>query len=380
MQEDQGLTSTANEESIQQTITESVSEVVPVATQQSMTEVTDTLPSKRSRIDVPSFRRLTMGSLGLRTPKNKEDEDKLRKKIAADANKRGKKKSWAKSPAQSQDEEPKDLEGEDAWMSRIDLKAFEVLDENVEHLTTPPFPFQQRWDPQQQYYESESKSKKNKKKRKRNNQDYDEQEDYYEDGYGMDDNGEWQVLNYDDEVEDGAQSQLLQETKDAQTMSGALPNADDFPPLPSDVTTLPKLATEDLCVDLIIVYKEMEVSASTGWQPRISDYRTAKVLEIEDGAAYLELAARDIPQKKDGKNDGRNEPRMFDITEDDDDPSKRWVEFPNVSEMWLLQPGPNTTAENDGMTDAHISEENSGEGMTDVHISDTKEEDSVAEY
>ncbi|EKG13884.1 hypothetical protein MPH_08948 [Macrophomina phaseolina MS6] len=389
LQEDQNMTTSTHEEHIQEAVTENTDGVsvehatqeapdsATTVTQEKAAEIDDTPATKRKRIDVGSFRRLTMGSLGLRAPKSKEEADRLREKLNSNVSMRNKKKHWAQSPAQSQDVEPDDLEGEDAWRSRIELKAFEVVDESVEQLSTPPFPFKQRWDPQQQYYETKSKSKK---KCKRKNQNYDEQEEYFDDGYDVGGNEEWQILNYDNEVEeDAAHSQLLQETQDAKTMSAAMPENDDFPPLPSDVTTLPKLATEDIRAGSIIVYKEMEVSELTGWQPTISDYRTAKVLETDDEGVHLELAARDIPQKAnqhtDGKKGGKDEPRLFDITEEEDDPSKPWVEVQNITELWLLQPASNEVAEDEGMVDVHSVDENeegAGEGMKDAQISDTK--------
>ncbi|KAK0644943.1 hypothetical protein DIS24_g8407 [Lasiodiplodia hormozganensis] len=359
-------------------------------TQDITNEIADAVAPKRKRIDVGSFRRLTMGSLGLRTPKNKEEEQKLRDKIAANANGRGKKTPDAKSSAQAEDEEPEDLQDPDAWKSRIELKAFEVSDENVQQLSAPPFPFKQRWDQQQHYFneydqEYETK-KKNKKKRKRNNQTYDEQDQYYE----PEGNEDWATLNYD-EV-DAAQSQLLQETQDAQSMTEVpekrqRPNegtsaGDDLPPLPSDITTLQKLAPADIHTGSVVVYKEMEVSELTGWQPVISEYRRAKVLEVDEDAAYLQLAALDVPRKqaamRAGNKGGTLESKTFVITEEEDeeeDPSKRWVEFTNMADLLLLQAASGDEAK--ALADVHMADQN-GEGSasseTDAHATGTKEE------
>ncbi|KAF4539692.1 Solute carrier family 40 (iron-regulated transporter) protein [Lasiodiplodia theobromae] len=359
-------------------------------TQEITSEIADTPAPKRKRIDVGSFRRLTMGSLGLRTPKNKEEEQKLRDKIAANANGRGKKTPDAKSSVQAEDDEPEDLQDPDAWKSRIELKAFEVSDENVQQLSAPPFPFKQRWDQQQHYFneydqEYETK-KKNKKKRKRNNQTYDEQDQYYE----PEGNEEWAILNYD-EV-DAAQSQLLQETQDAQSMtevsekrqrsSEGTSAGDDLPPLPSDITTLQKLAPADIHTGSVVVYKEMEVSELTGWQPVISEYRRARVLEVDEDAAYLQLAAPDVPRKqaamRAGNKGGKLESKTFVITEEEDeeeDPSKRWVEFTNMADLLLLQAASGDEAK--ALADVHMADQN-GEGSasseTDAHATGTKED------
>ncbi|KAL1624731.1 hypothetical protein SLS56_007707 [Neofusicoccum ribis] len=326
-------------------------------------KVEEAAAPKRKRLDIGSSRRLLMGSLGHRTPKNKEEEDKLREKIAASVSARGKKKFNDKASAQvEEDQEPEDLQGEDAWKSRIVLKAFEVLDD-VQELSTPPFPFQQRWDPQQQY--------ENKKKRKRGKKNQDKQEEYFDEYYGEGEGEgeheeEWGYLDYDEVEGNAAQSQLLQETADAQAMDDDAEPANDLPALPSDISTLPILATENMRLDSIIVYKQMEVSELTGWQPSLSDYRTAKVLDVEEDAVHLELAVRDIPCKKpdNNKKGGKREPtgKGFEMpTEEDVDPGKRWVDFMDILELRLLEPAPND------------------EGTTNAHTLDTNEQDLAAE-
>ncbi|KKY24697.1 hypothetical protein UCDDS831_g02315 [Diplodia seriata] len=385
-------------------------ENVAETSQKDTNEVADASAPKRKRIDVGSFRRLTMGSLGLRTPKNKEEEQKLRDKIAADASGRGKKKSYGEASKQEDEKEPEDLQDPDAWKSRVELMAFEVSDENVQQLSAPSFPFQQRWDPQQHYWQYEEyeqqyePKKKSKKKSKRNNQTDEEPDQYYE----PNENEDWGILDYDEPAEaDAAQSQLLQETQDAQSMSGASSKhektdgqknaSDDFPSLPSDVTTLQNIVAEDIRTGSMVVYKEMEVSELTGWQPIISDYRRAKVLDTEEDAVYLQLAALDVPRKLPGKRSGnQDESKTFDVTEDgEEDPSRRWVEFPNIAELWLLQAALSDQAEDVQMTDgngensaaseadAHANgteEENPGEGTTEAHSPDGKGEDAVAEH
>ncbi|KAL1636686.1 hypothetical protein SLS58_009673 [Diplodia intermedia] len=388
-------------------------ENVAETSQKDTNEVADASALKRKRIDVGSFRRLTMGSLGLRTPKNKEEEQKLRDKIAADASGRGKKKSYGEASMQEDEKEPEDLQDPDSWKSRVELIAFEVSDENVQQLSAPSFPFQQRWDPQQHYWQYEGyeqqyePKKKSKKKSKRNNRTDEEPEQYYE----PNENEDWGILDYDEPAEaDAAQSQLLQETQDAQSMSGASSKhkktdgqtnaSDDFPSLPSDVTTLQNIVAEDIRTGSMVVYKEMEVSELTGWQPIVSDYRRAKVLDTEEDAVYLQLAALDVPRKlpktRSGNQDGMLESKTFDVTEDgEEDPSRRWVEFSNIAELWLLQAAPSDQAEDVQMTDgngensaaseadAHANgteEENPGEGTTEAHSPDGKGEDAVAEH
>ncbi|OJD34468.1 solute carrier family 40 (iron-regulated transporter) protein [Diplodia corticola] len=405
-------TNRAGESGLGNEVQKPASELTPESptetTREAKNEVTDAPAPKRKRIDVDSFRRLTMGSLGLRNPKTKEDEQKLRDKIAATVSRRGKKRFYGESSAQEVEEEPEDLQDPDSWKFRIELMAFEVSDGNVQELSAPPFPFKQRWDPQQWYeqyveYDQEHEhKKKNKKKRKKNNQTYNEPEQHYQ----RDGNEDWSILDYDEPAEaDAAQSQLLQETQDAQGVSEAslkpknadeqMNASDDLPPLPPDVTALQTLVPEDIRVGSIVVYKEMEVSELTGWQPIISDYRRAEVLETEEDAAYLQLAAPDVPRSRSearsgGKN-GKLEAKTFDVTKDEeDDPSRRWVEFPNMAGLWLLQAAA-PSDEIDGLADtkmadgngeeltANAEEENVDEGTTEAHSPDEKGEDAVAE-
>lgn len=180
---------------------------------------------KRRRIDLAAGRRLVFGALGLRNPKNKEEEAKLRDKLQAETQARLNRQA-SRGPQPTTDEVVSIENGEDlyAWKLKINYRAVECCDDNIA-LSPAPFPFQQRWDPQQQAL---SFSKRNKRggqsKRTQRNQAH-----YYNDdsqvgkkrkrghGYEMADDGfagtgngenaamdgDHTILNYDDvEIQD----------------------------------------------------------------------------------------------------------------------------------------------------------------------------------
>lgn len=129
----------------------------------------------RAKIDLASSRRLLFGALGLRTPKSKEEEKALQEKLMKDIKPL---KQPQSDSAANQNANTAAEEDDESWRDRIVLKAVECCHEGVE-LSTPPFPFVQRWDPQQQSGYNDKTSRRNSrknKKRKRN------QAQYYEDG------------------------------------------------------------------------------------------------------------------------------------------------------------------------------------------------------
>ena len=130
---------------------------------------------RRARLVLPSTKRMLFGSLGLRTPKTKEDDNKISEQLMKDS-------KPMRNPRLDKENEPvPDIEAayaDDSWKDKIDLRAVECCHEGIE-LSTPPFPFVQRWDPQQQRGYSYGKNKKRKqKKRKRNDDSYYEESPY----------------------------------------------------------------------------------------------------------------------------------------------------------------------------------------------------------
>ncbi|KAI1294360.1 hypothetical protein F5Y03DRAFT_399660 [Xylaria venustula] len=262
---------------------------------------------KKRRIDIGAGRRLVFGALGVRNPKNKEDEDKLRDQLQAAAKPRVTLEGASRTQptldeAERVDEEQQDL---DSWKLKINYRAVECCQDNTE-LSPAPFPFQQRWDPQQQ---RPSLSKKNKrggqgKRARRDHSQYYEDSHFdkkrkyrhsydFEDG-AYDEEGdptnEFDItLNYDDaENQDGDQDhEMAHETSQTTDL-------DDLPSLPKDVSELPILRPGEAKAGMVIAWLKWTCSSATGWQPQVSRV-TAIVARVNDDATMLNvcLAKRD---------------------------------------------------------------------------------------
>lgn len=196
---------------------------------------------KRRRVDLSAGRRLVFGALGVRNPKTKEDEDKLRDKFRNDAQLSTKRQS--KSQSQPPLNESPNVGNEefdnDNWKLKINYRAVECCDDTIQ-LSPAPFPFQQRWDPQQQ---NRSASKKNKrggqgKRAQRNDSHYYEGPSYeMTDGTFYDENTAMNgvdvvTLNYDD-----AESPDYDHTNDPVNNTSQVTDLDDLPSLPQGMPT-----------------------------------------------------------------------------------------------------------------------------------------------
>ncbi|KAI4286580.1 MAG: hypothetical protein L6R35_004163, partial [Caloplaca aegaea] len=274
----------------------------------------------RARLDKDISKRLVFGALGIRTPKTQEDEMKIRAKLM-------------KGIGPSKEVEPQvaNIEGpgapsspfarDDSWKDKIELSAVECCYDGIE-LSTPPFPFVQRWDPQQKkgYFTGGAKFSRNTKKRKRNNKYYEASfqpvaddsaskrqqqpsygaKTYYEDG----DNVSPTITSQPDTArslsDDNLQAvndQLLRETADAIKESDA---PGELPHLPEDLSICPDLKQEACSTGAIIAFKQLDMSADTNWQPKISDYRVARIEALlENGTLSMRIAVRDrLAQEK----------------------------------------------------------------------------------
>jgi hypothetical protein len=293
---------------------------------------------KRARLDISVSRRLLLGSLGLRVPKTKEDADKLRAKLDA-ANKP------KHTRAQEEDSYLPELKDPDAWKSRIRLSAFECWDEDVE-LTAPPFPFRKNWDqPSQEMEQPKTSNRKQKQREKQKKR------------RAGSENGTVQ-LNYDevDEVtaadaDQALQAQVREDADDSES-------GDDLPPLPSDLSSLPKLSSNDVKVGNVIVFKVLECSAQTNWSPNLSGLKTAKIEELTEASTIkLRLAKRDQPRSKkryDAK--GNRVYEKYDAIEVDEEEYEGpkdvlYEEYANLVDARLLQ-----AAEQSPQADSRSSE------------------------
>ncbi|KAK8173376.1 hypothetical protein IWX90DRAFT_426784 [Phyllosticta citrichinensis] len=247
------------------------------------------LKSRRARIDLASTRRHLFSALGVRTPRNKEEEDKLRESYKQ-ASAPAKAKKLRPEPEVEEDEQ-EDVSDptSDSYKAKLEVTAFECTDpDNVEQIGAPPYPFEQRWDPALLKYCDDdrvdrtegTRGKKRKRKTKRQSESYD---------YEATENDV--TLNYDEEQEDeAAESQLLQEEQEAN-------EPEDLPVPPPDLTTLKSLEQDDIVPGTVIVYQCMEFSAQTSWAPSLVQ-RTAEITGGDASGVQLLLAKRDRPQKE----------------------------------------------------------------------------------
>lgn len=272
----------------------------------------------RMRLDMNSSRRLLFGALGHRAPKTKEDKVKLQEKLRTDA------QTPRKPPPQAV-EDINELEAESLapsdensrWQDKVELSAVECCYDGIE-LSTPPFPFVQRWDPQQQRGHGAGPTgfSQKTKKRKRHNSNYEASFEPFEDDAALDleprtsnvvegqfddktnmsNEGQVSIDRVtSDENLKAANDQLLRETEE--TYGDIHDNSDppkDLPHLPDDLSAYPDLKEADCPAGTIIAFKQLDMSVATNWQPIKSEYRTAVVDNVlDDGTLSIKLALRD---------------------------------------------------------------------------------------
>ncbi|TKA77933.1 hypothetical protein B0A55_03722 [Friedmanniomyces simplex] len=317
------------------------------------TKPTDTVPAsvtRRSKLDLAGSQRLLFGSLGVRVPKTQQEKEALQKKLAGKA-KQKVAPPVAKVEASAQDAPGSEEETDNSWRSKIELTAVECVDEGVT-LSTPPFPFHQRWDPSQRKKKNKARTNKayaapgGQRQNRRNVMNGGHVESY--DKYNA--NGEGDALNYDDVAEeygddeyweegalldgdydddDGAQGgddaakQLQRETAEHQQQE----EHDDFPPLPESITTLPSIAEADAQLGDYITYTELACSAATNWQPSMLT-RTVQLVGKDDGDGdgdggvwVIKRALRDIVRAKEYDGEGKRIYKKFEmegLSEDED--------------------------------------------------------------
>ncbi|KAL8871420.1 MAG: hypothetical protein Q9174_002744, partial [Haloplaca sp. 1 TL-2023] len=295
----------------------------PVAETDANQTLENELPSSaqkpRMRLDMESSRRLVFGALGHRTPKTREDEVTLQTKLMNDV--KSSKKPQASTVADhGQSAAPLAFENDDSWKEKIELSAVECCYDGIE-LSTPPFPFVQRWDPQQRrgYFADEIDHSRNSKKRKRNNKNYEASFEPLEDGYSSmpqrmpfrgskihfaddttydDSTAIDGSRDMNDESFEGPNQQLLRETEETFATENT-EIGEDLPQLPDDLSACPDLQRESCVAGTIIAFKQLDMSAETNWAPVRSDYRTALIDDLlEDGTLSLRMALRDVKRPK----------------------------------------------------------------------------------
>ncbi|KAI1849574.1 hypothetical protein JX265_013580 [Neoarthrinium moseri] len=330
---------------------------------------------KRRRLDLGAGRRMLFGALGLRNPRTKDDEDNLRNRLMKDvrplqnarlAEDDGK-ASTAETEIGKENAAENTTADPDAWKDRIVYRAVECCQADVV-LSEPPFPFVQRWDPQQQgnWFTKKNKRGGRGKKAERNqlhfyqddsrgtkgsygdSQGWDES--YYNEatGAGQESLDADVELNYDD-VE-----QPLDSTRDRGDETTRLSDLDDLPPLPDIVEDLKPLQPGEAQNGMVITWKQYILSKATNWQPQLLSL-TGVICRIDDNTAGLEvvLAKRDRDLEHAEKQyDDRTGQRIYDKfeapdlgeEEDEDEDTRRANEgyrtlsFDTMMDPRIVQP------------------------------------------
>ncbi|KAI0179391.1 hypothetical protein GGR52DRAFT_304633 [Hypoxylon sp. FL1284] len=253
----------------------------------------------------------------------------------------------------------------EAWRDKITYRAVECCHEGVE-LSEPPFPFVQRWDPQQQgsWFQKKNKRGGQSKRAQRNEghfyqdsragkkRSHEESSMWDEEGYddtynevGYNTNDADIMLNYDEEV-----GQCRGENEASQ-----FTDMDDLPSLPPDVSDLPDLRPGEVKVGMVITWQHWSCSSATNWQPQLSSV-TGIVLRIDDDATGLEvcLAKRDRYLDRNKKQyDEDTGQRIYDRFEapdlddgEEEDEGFRTIGFADMQQPKILQePLPMTLTE-----------------------------------
>lgn len=269
---------------------------------------------KRSRLDISSSRRMVFGSLGVKVPENKEDEAKLTAKFMKDV----KPLQVLRTEEASQVSALSIPRSSDNWKDKIVLMAVECCEEGIE-LSNPPFPFKQRWDPQQRKTFNSGNNSRRGKKRKRND-DLHYVEGVDEDTFGWEasasfgketsaagestgsplEQQERKAARIENDEHEVVTNEKLQRASDSSAPASADGEGiQDLPNLPEDISTCLPLTETMTSPGTVIAFKQLDMSEKTNWQPKISDYRTAKVdCLMEDGTLRVKLAKRDRSHKE----------------------------------------------------------------------------------
>ena len=236
---------------------------------------------RRSRVDVGAGRRLLFGALGLKAPKSKAEEEDIRRGLMKDVRPLDNARLAADTRRAEGAAPAADEEAPDEWRKHIAYTAVECCQEGV-RLSEPPFPFQQRWDPQQQGRQGSN----NKRKRKRGARGLGDEERHGDDSV---------VLCYDDDDDDAAAAAAAagRRRKASAGAAGAEDKRHEMPALPADVGSLPALTAGEAREGMVVTWKQMTMSKATRWQPEVVRLTGTVLSGSNEANLHVLLAARD---------------------------------------------------------------------------------------
>ena len=318
------------------------------------TSANDETGRRRMRVDMGAGRRLVFGALGLQNPKSKTDEEKLKENLMKDV--RPLKNHRLDEPTEGH-KDTADVESEndvEDWRNKITYRAVECCHHEIV-LSEPPFPFVQRWDPQQQY--------SSMRKRKRGSQNF-YQEDHYDD-----DDSYWHDGAEEEPVYARPSKKSKKSKKESQAMhkqqvlsndqndnielnyddipannaddSSQSADRDDLASLPEDVSVLPVLQVDEVKSGMVITWKHLHMSKATNWQPELRSMTGMVISMNDENVLHLILAKRDREhnEKVYDEETGQRIYDKFEVPDDSEDEEEREDKgFRDISWSDLTEP------------------------------------------
>ncbi|KAG8410315.1 hypothetical protein J3459_017206 [Metarhizium acridum] len=305
-------------------------------------------PGRRARVDMGAGRRMLFGALGLKNPKSKADEERIREGLMKDVKALNNPRIVEVVDSKDTEEPSEDDVHPDAWKSKITYRAVECCHEGMV-LSEPPFPFVQRWDPQQQYGSM--------RKRKRESQAYCD-DSYAEEGsgvFGEEADAIGAKSNSKKKQSAGSRDPFgnhVNGVEEATTNGDGVDDVEvekDLPALPEDMGSLATLEKGGAKEGMVITWKQCIMSKATQWQPVIA-YITGEVLPgSTESSLEVRLALRDREHKEKVFDDkgqrvyDRFEVPDFDEDEEQADDGHRTIGWDEMIEPKILQATPPRT-------------------------------------
>ncbi|KAI9665317.1 MAG: hypothetical protein M1831_001754 [Alyxoria varia] len=231
------------------------------------------------------------------------------------------------------------------WKDKLAVGVVECRDEELS-LPPPPFPFVKWWWNGGENPNNPSKKRYgNKRGPKRKNTRHVDQ------SVGVD--AERDGLQYD-EIPDDNQQKDFSTGKENGNVNGDInpsqenvqSDHDEIPDLPGDLSELEDLELEKCHAAMTIVFRRLEVSQSTNWQPAMSPPRTATITSIDSEAKvlFMRLAKRDRERPNfELDEDGNQLYDKFGTLEDDCENGDIEVLFSELVDPKVLQTQTNGT-------------------------------------
>ncbi|KAL2118735.1 hypothetical protein VTJ04DRAFT_8395 [Mycothermus thermophilus] len=243
------------------------------------------------------------------------------------------------------------------WRDKIVYRAVECVEDGVE-LSEPPFPFVQRWDPQQQFTKKQRNGRS--KRKERDNEQYLESSSWTSSKRQKSNSGSGNHNSYDTSFASRADAISRDEAglnydDDLPAVEGNVAkrrgdeDEDSIPPLPANASSLPVFDPTKASPGMVITWKQLVLSKATNWQPQVLPL-TGKIINTMDGNTLMvRLAKRDWNRDRNEKMYDEDGNRVFDkfelpVMDDEGEESEedgyRTLGIADMIDPRILQPSP----------------------------------------